>query len=1182
MTESTSTVDRAAGQLAEVLTSLDRVTGDVRVAAQLLALLGWDLPPGIDDIGLTRVDVSRLAARTQQLAALRRSDASELELAAAAAEVIDGLVSTLASIEQLAGSFHATPAYLSATRIADEFGGRLADFLLVQAVGTAAPAAVPVAALLGLFEFTHMPADPAIFQVEHIRHVVRWDRVSTLLGDPSDVLRDVYRWGTADFRGNALVTNLGAVLEHLAADVSRRRLPRPVEEQLAGRSVPEADTSPAVQVFVSVAKGLGSGALDVGATLYPLRASTPAGVDGGIGLSPYAIGTTAASFELSDGLALDLSGATDVQGGLSLALRAGHDPKLLTGLIEASPGGAPAASFGLALRLSAEPGERRTLLSTPLLTVDATEIGAGVHVDTDSGLEPALRARLAGGRIVLAPDRSDGFLASILPPAGVTATIDLAASWSYGGGLRLEGEAGLATTLGLHQRIGPLRLDTLGIAVRAGREALTGEATLTAAALLGPVTATIDAIGVAIVLRFERGNLAAADLGTAFVAPSGIGLLIEAGVVRGGGFLRADHERHEYAGALELTFGGIGLKAIGLLADRPGGWSLMLLVYGRFPPIPLAFGFSLNAVGGFVGLHHAIDAAALQAGMQTGAFDDILFPADPVGGAPQIIGRLRAVLPARTGTLTVGPMVELGWGRPRQIAFIRMAVLLQLDNALSAPGSGALALTRVVLIGNLRVAISPASDAPDNAVVRLIVDFLGVWDADRKRYGLLARLRDSRVGPVDVTGSLAVWGEYGAHPRFLLAAGGFNPRFKDVPAEMSGTLDRLGAAFALGRFDITLKGYFAITPGTIQAGVDLAASGKIGPVGIRATIGFDALVYIEPYTHFIVDFRVSAAITYKGHSLAGVKISGTVEGPGRWHITGKVSFSILWWDISKSFDESWGDQPQIATTATDVRALIEAELRSPASWSAQLPPGTEAMVTVAPPPGELATLAHPLGRLHVSQRIAPFGLRLERYGSGPVSGPNRFDVTAVRIGRQALPSPPLAGAFEMVREHFARAQFIDMSEEDKLTRPSFEELDAGVELSSSTYVLPDALRGPAAVELDYEATAYLDLRGDRPARIRRGPRLGPGAVDHAIVGKLARHGAAGRAPQRREEAMRAAEGARIAVAPAAPLAAASRDSMQAIGVPLDGAARFAEMVAEQSIGAPDRRSARLVEQFELA
>ena len=1173
-------VERTSENFAGVVAALAQVSGDVEAARQLLALLGWSLPPGIDDIGLTELDLQTLLLRIDELAQLRSvEDSSDVELAAATAGVIGALAEALDGLENVANDLRATPDYLAATGIVDAFFPRLADLLVIMLVGSVAPVAIQIGILLGLIELRLEDADPATFQVKHVRQIVRWDRFGDTLSDPAGIVREVYGWGTPAFDGDALVTNLARVLEHFTTDVRLRPLPLPAEERLTGTAIP-AGAAPGTQLFASLAKGLGADAYDIGATLYPLRAG-PGGNDGGLGLSPYAFGTTAASVALSETLSVVHSASADLEGGLALILRAGREPALLTGVLGAPSGGSPTAAFAVTLRHAAREGERLELFSAPGLRFDAAALSAGVGVSAADGGDPALAAAVEGGQIRIDAERSNGFLRSILPAEGITATVELRLTWSHSGGLALDGQAGLATTLGLHRRIGPLRLDTLSLGIHVSGEALTARATLTGAAVLGPVTATIGAIGAAAALRFERGNLGAADLGTAFVPPDALGLLIEAGVVRGGGFLRAEHERGEYAGALELTFGGIGLKAIGVLADRPGGWSLMLLIYGRFPPIQLAFGFTLNAVGGFVGLHHAIDTGALQAGMQTGAFDDILFPADPVGASARIIGRLRAVFPARTGTLTVGPMVELGWGRPRQIAFIRMALLLQLDDALSGSGSGSVALTRVVLIGNLRVAISPASDAPDDAVVRLIVDFLGAWDADRKRYGFLARLRDSRIGPVDVTGSLAVWGEYGAHARFLLAAGGFNPRFKDVPAEMSGTLDRLGAAFELGRFDITLKGYFAITPGTIQAGVDLAASGKIGPVGIRGTIGFDALVYLEPYTHFIVDFRVSAAITYKGHSLAGVRISGTVEGPGRWRITGKVSFSILWWDISKSFDESWGDQPQVATTATDVRALIEAELRSPANWSAQLPSGADAMVTLAAPPGELATLAHPLGRLHVSQRIAPFGLRLERYGSGPVSGPNRFDVTAVRIGGQALAPPPLAGAFEPVREHFARAQFVDMSEEDKLTRPSFEALDAGVEFASATFVLPDAARGPAAVALDYEPTAYLDFRVDSPKPIRRGPRLDLDAVDHAFVARLARHGAAGRAAQRREEHMRAAEGARIAVAPGAPLAAATRDAMQATGVPLDGASRFSEMVAEQHIAAPDRTSARLVEAFEL-
>ena len=192
----------------------------------------------------------------------------------------------------------------------------------------------------------------------------------------------------------------------------------------------------------------------------------------------------------------------------------------------------------------------------------------------------------------------------------------------------------------------------------------------------------------------------------------------------------------------------------------------------------IGFGFTLEGIGGMIGVHRAVDVNQLVAGMRTGAFDDLLFPADPVGDAPRIIATLRQLFPMRRNTLTVGPMVDVHWGKP-VIITARLAVLIQLDNAL---GGGPLALSKVVVVGQLRADVGATEEEPDARVLVLIIDVLGFWDLAEKRYGFLAALRDSSVAGIDLTGGLAVWGEYGDHPSFLLAAGGFNPRFKDVPA----------------------------------------------------------------------------------------------------------------------------------------------------------------------------------------------------------------------------------------------------------------------------------------------------------------------------------------------------------------------------------------------------------------
>ena len=392
------------------------------------------------------------------------------------------------SIDRIVDSFQATPEYLAATGIRDQFFGRIADLLTIHAIGSIVPAALPVGALLGVFEFKQLPADPAIFQVEHVRQVVRWDRLSTLFTDPTQLMREVYGWGTPNFRGNLLVGNIARVVEYISADAAMRAMPRAAEEQVARRQVPEADLDPAAQLFVSLDKGLGATAFDAGLTLYPLRPTAPGGVDGGIGLSPYVFGTAETSFPLSDNLSLVLSGAALLQGGIALLLRAGKDPEFLTGLIDGGPAtsGPPAGAFTMALRSADAAGGRQTLFSAPSVTFDAAAITAGLGITTD--LNPSVLFKLEDGRLHIASDDADGFLGTILPKDGITTTVDLEASWSHRDGLNIKGGAGLSTVLDVHKKAGPLRVDSLALAVKAGPQGVNGTVGVTGGASIGPVT----------------------------------------------------------------------------------------------------------------------------------------------------------------------------------------------------------------------------------------------------------------------------------------------------------------------------------------------------------------------------------------------------------------------------------------------------------------------------------------------------------------------------------------------------------------------------------------------------------------------------------------------------------------------------------------------------------------------
>lgn len=1047
-----STIDRASEQLADVAGALGKVSGDARAAGQLLALLGWGLPPGVNDIGLSHLDVSTVADRLDDLTTLRsREDTSDLELAAAVGEVVVALADTFAHIEDIARSLQAAPNYLSATGIVDQFFPRLADLLVIHAIGSAAPAAVSVGTLLGVFELTLMPADPAIFQVEHVRQVVRWDRFSPLLTNPTGLLHDVYGWGTADFKGNSLVTNIGRVLEHLAAEVSLRSLPQPVEEQIAGHPVPEADAAPGAQLFVSLDKGLGFDAFDVGVTVYALRANVPAGADGGIGLSPYAFGTTDTSFPLSDTLSFVMSASADLQGGLALILRAGRDPELLTGLIETTGDGSPAASFGLALRYAASAGKRHVLFSAPGLFVDAAAVTAGVGVTAGASLNPSLTAGIEDGRVRVVPDRADGFLASILPPDGVTTTVNLDVSWSYRDGVRIHGGAGLRTTLGLHQRLGPLQLDTLDLALTASSGELVGAVTVTAAVVLGPLTATVDSVGAAVALRFKRGNLGLVDLSADFVPPTGVGLAIDASAVTGVGFLSYDAVRRQYAGALELLVRGrFGLYVAGLLTTRmpdgSDGYSLLLVGALRFPPIPVGFGFSLNKVGALVGIHRAIDVDALSGALAAGDLDASLFPGSPdaMASLPDALGKL---FPPKEDAHTVGVLAGLSWGR---------ASLAQIDLGFFYDTS---APARIVAIGRLSV---------ERPQVTLDLLALGVLDFDRGELDLQAHLlQSSRILGADLSGDAAIMLRWGQDPSFVLSIGGFHPDYRP-PTEFTRRFPPLRRVTFRAHTDETvlrlaLEAYVAITSCTVQMGARVDFGVSVSALSVDGMVSFDALIQIDPTLFIDVTVRGSVAVKAGGVTLIGAGVVAQLIGPGDWYAAGTATISVLWWDIGFDFKTADDTPERPALPTVNGALLLAAALADTRSWSA-LVTAESGLVAVRRPkaPGG-PLLFHPLDELTVRQQVVPLGVVVTRMEAGRLAEPRTFEVT-VRIGGTLMKT-------DAVWDVFAPAMYMDMSDAARLSTPSFEPMESGVRV-----VLDGAAAPAPSVTADWNYEEFVWTR----------------------------------------------------------------------------------------------------------
>jgi len=600
--------------------------------------------------------------------------------------------------------------------------------------------------------------------------------------------------------------------------------------------------------------------------------------------------------------------------------------------------------------------------------------------------------------------------------------------------------------------------------VRQGKILIQGA--VSGSAELGPFTATVRRIGVQGAVSFpeDGGNLGPADLDIAFKPPEGVGLSIDAGAVSGGGYLELDPENDRYAGILQLKTGDLTINAVGLLTtELPGGddgFSLLLMISGEFPPVQLGMGFTLNGVGGLVGINRTFKSDPLGNAVREGSMDSILFPEDPIANSQRIISDLRAIFPPTAGTHVFGPIVRLGWGTPTLIT-ADVGVLLEVPSF------------RIALLGRLS-AVLPDDVAP---LVELNLAVTGVLDPPNKQLSIDASLYDSRVVAWSLSGDMALRSRWGDNPRFVLSVGGFNPRF-DPPSDFP-ELDRVRASLGPpgGNPKLEYYGYFALTSNTVQAGAGVHLRARAGPAKVEGRLQFDALIQFDPFG-FVVDILASLSVTIKGKGLS-ITLDGTLKGPGPFEISGTITIEILFISVTADVDVtigSGGDDEELPP-AKILPELTDA-LGKPANWAAGRPGAASNMVTLRDPTSDgksddKTVLAHPLADIGVRQTVVPLAFELETYGNARPTGLTRFTIDSAEVGGETALS---LGA--QTKEQFAPAQYHKMSDGEKLDSEAFRPEVAGQRMRhEGIYVGADSPKNVRPAELVFES-AIIDETND--------------------------------------------------------------------------------------------------------
>lgn len=666
--------------------------------------------------------------------------------------------------------------------------------------------------------------------------------------------------------------------------------------------------------------------------------------------------------------------------------------------------------------------------SPPALVPDTRLERAGLTVVVDAD---GLRATVS--LVGLGLDLVDGsgaatdtVLSSIVGEAArVTADVDVTASRR---GLTTHGTAG-PVSIPATVDAGIAALDDLRLSVRPDADTVAIVLTGRLTGALGPLAAVVD--GVEAVLKVNPAALLDwddVDPPSAGAAVRGIGLSLDTGVVKGGGYLAP--QTGGYGGALQLRLGPVDIKAFGLLRERHNQTSFVAVMSVELnPAVELGLGFTLNGVGGILGHGVTIDTTPLAKGLKDGIIGRLLFPPDPVAAAPQILSTLGEVFPLRDDGFVIGPMLALGWGRPTLVR-LDVAVALALPDPV------------VVVLGRARCTFPDEDAAVIDLRASLLAQFGGGMVLVR------AELEASRVGFATVQGGFGILARFGANPTFVVSAGGFHPRYTAVPGELTG-LRRISSELAppVG-FQMRISGYVALTPNTLQLGGRVEVAYSVLVAAVRGSLEINAIVQFDPFG-FEIDLLVRVSVEALGHSVAGVDLSLQLRGPSPWWVKGTGRLRLPWPLPDPSISVGpivFGDAAEV-TPAPSVRplSLVARALDQPEAWMPRARPGFSPPVTLAPLPrleGDDAKRApvEPWALLQATQRAVPLGMRLDRVGANPVE-PARCTVH--------LDGGPMVGGepgatWSPVREPFATAAFLDLTDDQALDAPDFEDRTAGL------------------------------------------------------------------------------------------------------------------------------------------
>ena len=836
-----------------------------------------------------------------------------------------------------------------------------------------------------------------------------FDKISSWFSNPAVQFGNLYDWGRAQFDGTKLFALLQNALSRISMPVIYDSVSSPVKLDLVAFEIqPETDISPiGLEIKLKnpvdpITKTINQGDWKIDTKLafnIPSDTSLTVQPNGNITFTPFGGGGT-------------------FGGEVSATLTAAKQD---------------ASAF---LLLGESGGSRFEVGQIVISSVN------NIQWDGSKGTAAfKIEGSLTKCKILIDTTKGDGFLQQILPSIKLESDFDLKMGYSNQTGFYFGGSSALEINLPMHVELGPVGIDGLDISLGFDNGTIPIGLGADLHASLGPIEVAIQDIGAKAIFSFppnNSGNLGPAQLDIGFLPPKGVGLSIDAGVVKGGGFILFDPDKGEYAGALQLSIEDtIQVSAIAIIntkmPDGSKGFSLLIIISVSFEPgISLSMGFFLSGLGGMLGINRTINVDAMRDGVKNDAIEQIMFPQDIIANINTLLPQIKSIFPIKQDQFMIGLMAKITWGVPSLVT-IEFGLCIEFTNPV-----------RLAILGVLKIVL-PTEDA---AILQLQVNFVGIIDFDNGYLSFDASIYNSHILTFTLEGDMALRLNWGNEKAFLMSVGGFHPSFKPPASLNVPKLKRLTLTILSPNPNLVLTAYFAVTSNTVQFGARIDFKFEAGGFSVVGYLGFDVLFQFSPFK-FIADITAGLEVKMGGSTLFSINLDFELSGPTPWNANGTASFSILFFSFSVHFNVTWGDAQQVILPSIAVLPKILEAFNLDANWTAELPANRYnlvALASIVPKPGQIILQA--FGAVKVSQIIMPLKLVIDKFGNNTPSDINMVDISAFRLGG-------LDTGLNDEAESFAPSAYKNMSDDDKLKSPSYTKEKGGVNVSDTDTLFVD-------------------------------------------------------------------------------------------------------------------------------